>query len=290
MQLKGQTSSTCVIAACQCAESRTNAGTVFLQRELYLKKCNISTCPRSHFIQDLVHFIVSILGGNNKVILAVDINEHVIEGNLPTALKRLGLIEDHVKKFNRPGPASHTTGSNPIDRVWVSDDVTPAEVSTFPHKFGAGDYRMILVDFNLDQIIEQGVNTCDPSMKRLICENKKSVESCNQLAWELLKSNKVQQRLEQLETSLASADLERWCVRLKMLDEQITGILLHEEKKCRKLRTGEVEYSPEVSEASERWHAWRMALKVSQGNRTTTRELHRLANKWNMDVSNPRNT
>ena len=75
-----------------------------------------------------------------------------------------------------------------------------------------------------------------------------------------------------------------------MLDEQITGILLHAEKKRRKLRTGEVEFSPEVSKASERSHAWRIALKVSQGDRTKTNELHRLANKWNMDVSNLRNT
>ena len=36
-----------------------------------------------------------------------------------------------------------------------------------------------------------------------------------------------------------------------MLDKQIINLLLHAEK-CRKLRTGEVEHSPEVSEASEK--------------------------------------
>ena len=70
-----------------------------------------------------------------------------------------------------------------------------------------------------------------------------------------------------------------------MIDEQVTGVLLHAEKKCRKLRTGEVEYSPEVSEAAEKWYAWRMVLKAAQGARTNTRELHRLASKWNIDVS-----
>jgi hypothetical protein len=44
-------------------------------------------------------------------------------------------------------------------------------------------------------------------------------------------------------------------VKLNILDEQITDILLDTEKKCRKPRTGEVEYSPEISEASERWYA-----------------------------------
>ena len=256
MQLKGQTASTYIITAYQYVESRSTVGTVFLQRERYLKKCNVSTCPRQHFIQDLVQFIISIREGNNKVILAADINEHVLNGKLPKELKRIGMIEAHVKKFNTPGPALHITGSEPIDGVWVTDDVTPTEVSILPHKFGAGDHRVILVDFNLDQILERGVKICTPSMRRLICENKKSVENYNQLAWSLLQSNKVPQRLEALETSLASTDVELWCVKLNMLDEQITDILLHAEKKCRKLRTGEVDYSPEVSEASERWYAW----------------------------------
>ena len=79
-------------------------------------------------------------------------------------------------------------------------------------------------------------------------------------------------------------------MKLNMLDEQITDILLHVEKKCRKFRTGEVEYSPEVSEVSERWYAWRVALKVSKGEKKNMRELHHLASKWKMDISDLRNT
>ena len=94
---------------------------------------------------------------------------------MPKELKRIGIIEAHVKKFNLPGPASHITGSKPIDGIRVTDDVTPTEVSILPHKFGVGNHRVILVDFNLDQILERGVKICTPSMRRLICENKKSI-------------------------------------------------------------------------------------------------------------------
>ena len=47
-------------------------------------------------------------------------------------------------------------------------------------------------------------------------------------------------------------DRDLWYVKLNMIDEQVTDTLLHAEKHCRKLRIGEVEYSPEVSEAVER--------------------------------------
>ena len=191
IQLKGQSSSTYIITAYQCAESKTTVGTVFMQRARYLKRCNISICPRKHFIQDLVQFITHILGENNKVIVAADINEHVIDGVLPRELKNLGLVEAHVKKFNLPGPASHITGRLPIDGVWVSNDATPTAVSVFPHKFGVGDHRAILVDFNLDQLIQRNVNICSPSMRRLISENKPTVDNYNQLAMNLLTSNKI---------------------------------------------------------------------------------------------------
>ena len=52
---------------------------------------------------------------------------------------------------------------------------------------------------------------------------------------------------------------------------------------------GEVDYSPEVSKAAERQYTWRIALKVSNGESMRRRELTRLANKWNMDISDLNN-
>ena len=117
IQLKGQDSSTYVITTCQCIESRSTVGTVFIQREQHLKKCGFSTCLKMNFIQDLVQFITGILGQKNKVIAAADANEHVIDRVLLRALKNYGLIEACVKKFDLPSPISHITRSLPIDSV-----------------------------------------------------------------------------------------------------------------------------------------------------------------------------
>ena len=152
-------------------------------------------------------------------------------------------------------------------------------MSVFLYKFRVGNHRVILVDLNLDQIVQQSTTICTPSMWRLICENENLVETCNNLAMSLLTSNKIKQCLEQLEALLESIDIDSWCVKLNMIDEKVTEILLCAEKKCRKLQTGEVEYSSEVSETAEKWHAWRMALRISQGVRMNTRAFHRLASK-----------
>ena len=83
-----------------------------------------------------------------------------------------------MKKFQQSGPASHVTGSDPIDGVCRMDNVTSLEVLILPHKFG-GDRRVILVDFDLDQIVERQVRICRPQMRRLICENKRSAANHN---------------------------------------------------------------------------------------------------------------
>ena len=64
-----------------------------------------------------MNFITSLLNGDNRIILAVDINEHAITGKLAKELKRIGMIDAYLRKFNLPGLASHVTGSASIDRV-----------------------------------------------------------------------------------------------------------------------------------------------------------------------------
>ena len=117
VQLKGLISSTYIITTYQCIKSRSTVGTVFMQRERYLKRCNMSRCLWQHFITDIVNFITSLLNGDNRIILAVDINEYVVTRKLAKELKRIGMIDAYFRKFNLPSPASHMKGGAPIDRV-----------------------------------------------------------------------------------------------------------------------------------------------------------------------------
>ena len=61
----------------------------------------------------------------------------------------------------------------------------------------------MLIDLNIDQVLERGAKAYNHSMRRLICKNLTSVENYNNLVLELLKSNKMPQKLSELERSLA---------------------------------------------------------------------------------------
>ena len=105
------------------------------------------------------------------MILATNINKHAIDRKLPVELRKVGIIEAFIKKFNLLGPVSHVTRSEPIDGAWITSDLVPKEVSIFPTKFEVSDHRVILVDLAFGQIIERGVQIRNPSMRRLICKN-----------------------------------------------------------------------------------------------------------------------
>ena len=70
-----------------------------------------------HFINDLTQFIPNIINEGNEVVLAADINGHIIDGKLPAELRKVGIVEVFAKKFNSLGLASHMTRSKPIDGV-----------------------------------------------------------------------------------------------------------------------------------------------------------------------------
>ena len=61
-------------------------------------------------------------------------------------------------------------------------------------------------------------------------------------------------------------------------------MLLNAEKHYRKLRTGEANYSPEVSRASETWCMWRIMLKGSKGETKHKLDLVIISEKTGSDI------
>ena len=82
IELKGSEFSTFIITAYQCVRSKQTVNTVFMQCERHLRRCNKRGCPRQHFMADLIKFILGLMVGNNRIILAAGINEHAAEGIL----------------------------------------------------------------------------------------------------------------------------------------------------------------------------------------------------------------
>ena len=59
------------------------------------------------FVNDLIKFVTKIRAGINKIVLAADINEHVVEGNFSRALIQISLTESFYKMIKKAGTYSY---------------------------------------------------------------------------------------------------------------------------------------------------------------------------------------
>ena len=106
-------------------------------------------------ISGIVKFIISLSDGNNRIILASDVNGHAVDKKLVKELKRMSIIGTFLKKINFASLELHELGSVLIDRVWLMGSIIPSAVSILPYKFHIGNHRVILTDFELDQVVER---------------------------------------------------------------------------------------------------------------------------------------
>ena len=107
---------------------------------------------------------------------------------------------------------------------------------------------------------------------------------------ELLLFYQIDKKLDKLEKEWIQMDNLNWAAKLDMINTHVTGLLLHSEKKCRKFRTGKVDYSPEVRKVVEIWYIQRVALKVAQRSSLYNRELTIVLYELGIEVGNLANT
>ena len=119
------------------------------------------------------------------------------------------------------------------------------------YRFGTGDYRVIIIDFRLDNAIKYRVNIYTLNTRSLIDNKPSVVARYNAKVIELVVYHKMNIKLDILEDEQNNFDNLQRRVKLDLIDEQVTSLLLYTEKEYRKIRIAEVDFSPKVSKAVE---------------------------------------
>ena len=91
-------------------------------------------------------------------------------------------------------------------------------------------------------------------MRKLIEDKPSVVARYNEKAKELIISHEINRKLDTLEDKWDDFDDMQRRVKLDIIDKLVTSLLLYAEKKYRKIRTGEVDFSLEVNKAVEVWY------------------------------------
>ena len=161
-------------------------------------------------------------------------------------LEGLGLPSAPRGRHSHMCPATQHRGSEPIDDIFVSRGVKVNRTGYLPFGDGPGDHRAIYADICQESLFGgefQKIHRLPA--RRLISTNYKVVEKFNKLFNERLGASNVHERIENLRRQSRQTLTAEQIIEYEKLDKIQQNAFLYADKRCRKLRVGEVAYEPE---------------------------------------------
>ncbi len=174
------------------------------------------TCPLILFCKHLIKHIKQWRASGERIVLFMDHNEHVIKGPLGKALPNKDgpdLSKAIMLHMGASPGATFFRGSQPIDCLWVSNDLDISNACVMLFGFGVGNHRAFILGIPLELLV--GVNPVKIIRPVSRCLNSR-LPKCGQAYIDSLEANIIQHRLlERLSSSLGNktvAGSNRSCI------------------------------------------------------------------------------
>ena len=265
-----------------CRTPTNHYATVYSQHKWYYNSIKKDVCPRKQFRRDLCAFLQSCQADNERIILMIDCNENLLKmHDLHSHITNdpLYLIDPIRLKYGAMDELPPTTdkGSYPIDSIFVSPELVDIIAGGWLRiNNGLNDHRMLYIDISIKLLIRKYKNSTRPySIRCLKCRDEKAVQRFNSLLAKQYVHHNTLNKLELFRSThsipLTPHDKEL----LFKIDRVCTQAVLHAERHCRKLNTGERPYTPELNRLGKHVDAWRCIVRKRLGRNVSTRRISR---------------
>ena len=233
-------------------------------RRYYLLEEKDDTCPRTRFRVDLLQQLEEWREQGDRLIVCLDANEDVYKKSIGKALTdRDGLnMSEVVGEFTgKQLGATYFRGSKPIDAVWATRDIEVTGASVMPAGFGIGDHRLFVIDFRFESLIGNAPpKIVRAASRRLNTKIPRIADSYTEKLEEKIVEHRLNSRLLKAERQCTSNEELR--KEMDKIDADSKQYMLHAEKKCRKMKSGRIPFSPEASVWIRRRQAYESLLKL----------------------------
>ena len=246
--------------------------------------------PRQLFLDDLDALLKEAYAAGDQILLALDANEPQLwsPGNPLDALAApYDMTNLHFVRHDRASaPPTHNRGSRPIDAMFGSTASLQGGCGGYcPFGEAPGDHRALWLDIPLLDVF--GVASCpvQPRVARLLqCRDPRVVRHYQATLDEFYQQHDIPARTFALESSINGPLTAAQACEWEALDAlRVQGIFLAD-RKCRKLRTGSVPWSPVLSHALAVHRFWDRLYAFTIGRHISQKFLQRLAHKAGLDI------
>ena len=153
-------------------------GTVYQQHLCFIQLNRWNITPYELFMIDFMAAIIRWTNAGERLLIFIDMNEHILKGQLASKLLSLGLMEATHQSWGEKEPHTHVSGSKPIDRVYHSSTLEITSTMLLSFHEGVGNHRTVMVDITSRSLLgTDGFRIVRPVARRLVCSNAKASRS-----------------------------------------------------------------------------------------------------------------
>jgi hypothetical protein len=160
--------------------------------------------PRELFQTDIVSSITRWIKAGDRIILFIDMNEHILNGTLPQEYFCLGLLEATHEYWEDQEPCTFVYGDcKPIDGVYHTPDLTIMVLAQLSFHEGVGDHTTVLVDISTSSMLGKFERrVVPPKARRLEMKNENSVKAYPRFVTTECQRHWIQKRLDHITRDL----------------------------------------------------------------------------------------
>ena len=214
----------------------------------------------------------------------MDVNADVGTSMFVRDLADIGIVSALRRAHKGPYPATYNRGSSQIDDIFVSASLPITQCGLFPFGDAPGDHRGVYVDIPITAVEGETRDRIQRVPKRrLVTSKPKVVKKFNELFLQQLNRNHIPQRVEHLKRTFHVPLTQYERTQYEKIDRIILSAFRYAEKRCRKLKCGKVEYSPELNALGREGHLWDLVFKKLCGCKVSSSLIRRLAKKCHVE-------
>ena len=261
--------------------------TAHSQQQRYLHSINDMRSPRQAMMEDLAAAIQLFREAGDQIVLMIDLNEDVTKQQVKDTFENMGLKEAITDKHTHSGYVpTYQRGSNPIDGIYVSPTLQISTGGYFPFGAFPSDHRFLWVKIDFTSCFGYNMSPLiSPAARRHKDDNPDCVRKFNAAYEEYIRKHNLHLTAFELQEELMQSTPTPSIIRrYNALRQERIKAILYADKKCRKLKMGEVPWSRTLQKAMDTIALWKAVISRKRGTRVSTRFISRL--EKHADVEN----
>jgi hypothetical protein len=270
-----------VVGAYRPNPKASGENTVYVQHQRYLLKQKDDRDSQLAFDQDFEKTLKTWSELGDHIVVAMDANDDLRNGPVKRLMARQGLREALLTRHHdKPTVATYNRNHDckPIDGIFVTGGikVTAGGYYAFDEALQS-PHRALWLDIDSESVFGLKAAPLEKAeARRLKTTDPRVVKKYNKILEKELMRLKLPHRLFLLESNVKSGEItQEQAHEYEETHQPALQCKANAERKCRKLKMGGVDWSPEYKKARDQLEIWALLRKKKLGLKVSSRRIRR---------------